>query len=192
MNLNSLKTSAQQKARKRVGRGNGNNWGRTCGRGEKGQMSRSGANHRPYFEGGQIPLIRRLPKRGFTNPNHKNYTLVNVCELNRKFESGEEVNVLSLAKKAMISKIEFGLKILGSGELTKKLTVTADAFSESAKAKIEAAGGTWHIAGDDNAADAEEAPAVVEGKAAPVEEAEAAAPETADAADEASKSAESE
>ncbi|OVE82560.1 50S ribosomal protein L15 [bacterium M21] len=146
MKLHSLSRTTKRKARKRVGRGNGNNWGRTCGRGEKGQMSRSGATHRPCFEGGQIPLIRRLPKRGFTNPNHKYFTLVNVRSLEDNFENGEDVNVDVLAAKHMIThKLGAGLKILGSGELTKKLNVTACAFSESAKAKIEAAGGTCTI-----------------------------------------------
>ncbi len=148
MNLHSLTNKAGRKNRKRVGRGNGNNWGRTCGRGEKGQMSRSGAKHRPYFEGGQIPLIRRLPKRGFKSIAHKEYSLVNVGDLERNFESGEEVNTDILLQKAMISKIRCGLKVLGSGELTKSLTVTAAKFSEAAKAKIEAAGGTCIIETD--------------------------------------------
>ena len=142
MKLHSLANSRPKKARKRVGRGDGNNWGRTCGRGEKGQKSRSGYSRKAYFEGGQIPLFRRLPKRGFNNPNHKSYTLVNVKDLESNFESGDTVNLDVLKAKGMIGKNDELLKILGDGEITKSLNVAATCFSASAKSKIEAAKGT--------------------------------------------------
>ena len=129
-----------------MGRGNGNNWGRTCGRGEKGQLSRSGATRRPHFEGGQIPLFRRLPKRGFKSRSHKNYVLMNVDELEAAFEAGDTVNVETLAAKGLINKrLDDGLKVLGNGEISKALTVQAHASSASAKEKIEKAGGTLEI-----------------------------------------------
>jgi large subunit ribosomal protein L15 len=142
MKLHTLKPTDRRQARKRVGRGHGNNWGRTCGRGEKGQKSRSGYSRRPYFEGGQIPLFRRLPKRGFTNPNHKLWTLVNVRDLDTNFVAGETVDIESLTAKGMIGTIDTGLKILADGEISKSLTVKAHAYSATAKAKIEAAGGS--------------------------------------------------
>ena len=142
MRLHTLKSTVPRKNRKRVGRGNGNNWGRTCGRGEKGQMSRSGANHRPYFEGGQIPLLRRIPKRGFNNPNHKLYAVVNVGLLEGLFESGDTIDLAALQAKGLVKKVGAGLKVLGEGELSKSLTVRANRFSAAATAKVEAAGGT--------------------------------------------------
>ncbi len=143
MSLHDLENPAPRKQRKRVGRGNGNNWGRTCGRGEKGQMSRSGAHHRPYFEGGQIPLIRRLPKRGFKSYDHQEFSVVNIKALEAAFEDGETVDLEALSDRGLLSNLRnAGLKILGEGELTRRLTVKAHAFSGSAKAKIEAAGGT--------------------------------------------------
>ena len=166
MNLHTLKNSNPRQARKRVGRGNGNNWGRTCGRGEKGQKSRSGSTIRPHFEGGQIPLFRRLPKRGFKSRNHKLFAIVNVSALEEHFESGDDVNVMTLAQKTLISKIGAGLKILGNGELTKKLTVVADAFTGSARKKIEAAGGSCTVGTVD-------APVVEENNASTVEESDA-------------------
>jgi large subunit ribosomal protein L15 len=159
MKLHELKNSNTRQARKRVGRGNGNNWGRTCGRGEKGQKSRSGSTIRPHFEGGQIPLFRRLPKRGFKSRNHKLFAIVNIRNLEATFESGDEVNTITLAQKTLISKLGAGLKILGDGELTKKLTVVADAFTGSARQKIEAAGGTCTVGSTD-------APAVEENNVA--------------------------
>ncbi len=142
MKLHELKNVTPRKARKRVGRGDSSDYGRTSGRGEKGAGARSGHSHRAYFEGGQLPLFRRLPKRGFKNPNHKVYTVVNVGRLEREFDTGEEVNAESLRAKGVIGKKTYdGVKILGDGELTKKLTVTADKFSNSAREKIEAAGG---------------------------------------------------
>ena len=124
----------------RRGRGHGSGNGKTAGKGHKGQKARSGAP-RPGFEGGQMPLYRRLPKRGFKNRNSKNIVAFNVNELD-KFEDGAVVTVESLVEKGIIGDICDGVKVLGGGELTKKLTVKVNAFSESAKAKIEAAGGT--------------------------------------------------
>ena len=127
----------------RRGRGHGSGNGKTAGKGHKGQKARSGAP-RPGFEGGQMPLYRRLPKRGFKNRNSKNIVAFNVNELD-KFEDGAVVTVESLVEKGIIGDICDGVKVLGGGELTKKLTVKVNAFSESAKAKIEAAGGTCEV-----------------------------------------------
>lgn len=144
MKLHSLNSPFKRKVRKRVGRGHGNNWGRTAGRGEKGQLSRSGATHRPHFEGGQITYFRRMPKKGFKSRNHKLFTVINVDMLERHFAAGDLVDVEALARKGLIgAKLDdAGLKILGSGEISKSLTVKAHAFSGSAQSKIEAAGGT--------------------------------------------------
>ena len=128
----------------RRGRGHGSGNGKTAGKGHKGQKARSGGGVRPGFEGGQMPLYRRLPKRGFTNRNSKEIIAINVDVLNR-FEDGAEVTVDSLLASGAISKIGDGVKILGNGELTKKLTVKVNAVSETAKSKIEAAGGTVEL-----------------------------------------------
>ena len=127
----------------RRGRGHGSGNGKTAGKGHKGQKARSGAP-RPGFEGGQMPLYRRLPKRGFKNRNTKNIIALNIHELER-FEDGAVVTVESLVEKGIIGDVCDGVKALGGGELTKKLTVKLNAFSESAKAKIEAAGGTCEV-----------------------------------------------
>ena len=127
----------------RRGRGHGSGNGKTAGKGHKGQKARSGAT-RPGFEGGQMPLYRRLPKRGFNNRNTKDIVAINVSVLNR-FEDGAEVTVESLLASGAISRAGDGVKILGNGELSKKLTVKVCALSESAKAKIEAAGGTVEV-----------------------------------------------
>ncbi|MBR3007467.1 MAG: 50S ribosomal protein L15 [Stomatobaculum sp.] len=127
----------------RRGRGHGSGNGKTAGKGHKGQKARSGAP-RPGFEGGQMPLYRRLPKRGFKNRNTKNIIAFNIHELER-FEDGAVVTVESLVEKGIIGDVCDGVKALGGGELTKKLTVKLNAFSESAKAKIEAAGGTCEV-----------------------------------------------
>lgn len=127
----------------RRGRGHGSGNGKTAGKGHKGQKARSGAP-RIGFEGGQMPLYRRLPKRGFTNRNTKEIIAINVSAL-EKFENGATVTVDALLEAGVISKACDGVKILGNGELTKKLTVQVNAFSESAKAKIEAAGGTAEV-----------------------------------------------
>ena len=127
----------------RRGRGHGSGNGKTAGKGHKGQKARSGAP-RPGFEGGQMPLYRRLPKRGFKNRNTRNIIAFNIHELER-FEDGAVVTVESLVEKGIIGDVCDGVKALGGGELTKKLTVKLNAFSESAKAKIEAAGGTCEV-----------------------------------------------
>ncbi len=127
----------------RRGRGHGSGNGKTAGKGHKGQKARSGAP-RPGFEGGQMPLYRRLPKRGFKNRNTKDIVGINVSALDR-FEDGAVVTVESLLDAGIIKNPRDGVKILGNGELSKKLTVKANAFSESAKAKIEAAGGTIEV-----------------------------------------------
>ena len=128
----------------RKGRGNGSGNGKTAGRGQKGQWSRSGGGVRVDFEGGQMPLARRLPKRGFNNIFAKPLEAVNVSAL-EKFEDGAVVTVEELMEKGILSKCEYGVKILGNGSITKKLTVKANAFSESAKAKIEEAGGKAEV-----------------------------------------------
>ncbi len=127
----------------RRGRGHGSGNGKTAGKGHKGQKARSGAP-RPGFEGGQMPLYRRLPKRGFTNRNTKEIVGINVSVLDR-FEDGAVVTVDTLVETRIVKNPRDGVKILGNGELTKKLTVKANAFSEGAKAKIEAAGGTCEV-----------------------------------------------
>ena len=124
----------------RKGRGHGSGNGKTAGYGHKGQKARSGAP-RPGFEGGQMPLYRRLPKRGFTNRNRVEYVGVNVSALNG-FEDGAVVDVIALYEAGLVKKVLGGVKILGNGELTKKLTVKADAFTQTAREKIEAAGGS--------------------------------------------------
>ena len=126
--------------KRRVGRGPGSGLGKTAGRGTKGQKSRSGGSIPPGFEGGQMPLQRRLPKRGFTNPFKKRYALVSVEALNR-FDDGEEVTPERLKEERLIKKVRDGVKILGNGELSKKLTVHAHKFTKSAEEKITAAGG---------------------------------------------------
>lgn len=145
MKLNTLRNTSPRKNRKRVGRGDGNNWGRTCGRGEKGQKSRSGYSRKSYFEGGQIPLFRRLPKRGFNHPANVEYTLVNVKNLEQNFDDGEHVTIDVLISKGMVGKKVSDVKILGDGDISKALTVEATQFSASAKAKIEAAKGTCKL-----------------------------------------------
>ena len=130
-----------KKSAVRVGRGNGSGCGKTSGRGQKGQGSRSGGGVRPGFEGGQMPLTRRIPKRGFTNIFAKVYTTINVEELD-VFEDGTLITAQILKDCGFISKIGDGIKILGRGELSKKLDVKAVKFTASAKEKIEAAGGT--------------------------------------------------
>ena len=127
----------------RRGRGHGSGNGKTAGKGHKGQKARSGAP-RIGFEGGQMPLYRRIPKRGFKNRNTKEIVAINVSAL-EKFDNGTVVDVEKLLEAGVISKVCDGVKILGNGELTKKLTVKVDAFSETAKSKIEAAGGTAEV-----------------------------------------------
>ena len=145
MNLSELRPAAgsTHSANFRVGRGHGSGNGKTAGKGHKGQKARSGAP-RPGFEGGQMPLYRRLPKRGFTNRNTKDIVSINITELNR-FEDGAVVTIETLVENGVINNPKDGVKILGNGELTKKLTVKANAFSASAAEKIQALGGTTEV-----------------------------------------------
>ena len=141
MKLNELSPAqGSVKAGYRKGRGPGSGNGKTAGKGHKGQNARSGGGVRPGFEGGQLPLYRKLPKRGFTNRFAVNYSIVNVEALN-KFEDGAVVDLEALVAAKIVRKPLDGLKVLGNGELTKKLTVKATVFSATAKEKIEAAGG---------------------------------------------------
>lgn len=145
MRLDELKPAEGSKfSKKRVGRGIGSGTGKTSGKGHKGQNARSGGGVRPGFEGGQMPLYRRLPKRGFTNIFAKQYVSVNVEELN-KFEDGAEVTAEAMIEQGIIKKALDGVKILGRGELTKKLNVKVAKYSESAKEKIEKAGGKAEV-----------------------------------------------
>ena len=129
---------------KRVGRGHGSGNGKTAGKGHKGQKARAGRGFRPGFEGGQMPLQRRVPKRGFNNIFAKEYSIVNVSAL-EVFEDGAVVNAAALAEKGLIKSANESVKVLGNGEITKKLTVTATAFSASAAEKIQKAGGSVEV-----------------------------------------------
>nr|CRH06661.1 50S ribosomal protein L15 [Candidatus Magnetococcus massalia] len=128
--------------RNRVGRGPASGNGKTSGRGHKGQKARSGGYHKRGFEGGQMPLQRRLPKRGFTNHTRKEYTLVNISQLEEAFDAGSEINQEAMREKGLLGKrLKTGIKLLGNGEITKAITIHADKASASAIAKVEAAGG---------------------------------------------------
>ena len=145
MKLHELAPAAgATKAPKRIGRGTGSGTGKTSARGQKGQKSRSGGGVRPGFEGGQMPLARRLPKRGFTNIFAKEYATVNVSAL-EVFEDGTEITAEFLKERGVIKKVLDGLKVLGDGELTKKLNVKAVKFTKSAEEKIKNAGGTAEV-----------------------------------------------
>jgi large subunit ribosomal protein L15 len=145
MKLHELSPSpGSRKERKRLGRGPSSGTGKTSGRGHKGQNSRSGGGVRPGFEGGQNPLYRRLPKRGFVNPTRKEYAVVNTEDLN-SFAAGTEVTPEFLMTNGVVKNAKSGIKILGNGEVTVKLTVKANKFSQSAVEKIEAAGGTTEV-----------------------------------------------
>lgn len=144
MKLHELKPSQARKERNRVGRGMSSGNGKTSGRGHKGQNSRSGGGVRPGFEGGQMPLFQRLPKRGFTNIHRKEYAVVNLSTLN-SFEEGTEVTPELLLETGLVSKLKAGIKVLGNGTVEKKLTVKAHKFSASAKEAIEAAGGQTEV-----------------------------------------------
>lgn len=133
------------KERKRIGRGAASGQGKTAGKGHKGQKARSGSNAHIGFEGGQMPLQRRIPKRGFNNIFATEMAIANVATLDKYFDDGATVTVDALIEKGIIKKTLDGVKILGQGELTKKLTVQANAFSDSAKSKIEAAGGKAEV-----------------------------------------------
>ena len=145
MNLHELSPAAGSNTKGyRKGRGEGSGNGKTAGRGQKGQWARSGGGVRVGFEGGQMPLTRRIPKRGFNNIFAKRLESVNISVL-EKFEDGAVINAETLLAEGILSKCEYGVKILGNGSLTKKLTVQASAFSASAKEKIEAAGGKAEV-----------------------------------------------
>ena len=145
MKLNELSPAVgSTKEAYRKGRGHGSGNGKTAGRGHKGQKARSGGGTRIGFEGGQMPLARRIPKRGFNNIFAKPLEAINVSVLD-KFEDGAVVDAKALLEKGILSKCEYGVKILGNGSITKKLTVQASAFSASAKEKIEAAGGKVEV-----------------------------------------------
>lgn len=133
-----------RKVRTRVGRGIGSGLGKTAGRGHKGQNSRAGGGTRPGFEGGQMPLYRRLPKRGFFNKFGKEYAEVNVSELNR-FEEGTVVDPVALIEAGVLKNVRDGVRILGNGEITKSLTVIANGFTKTAEEKIIAAGGKVEV-----------------------------------------------
>lgn len=129
------------KERKRIGRGAGSGQGKTAGKGHKGQKARAGRGIRPGFEGGQMPLQRRLPKRGFNNIFRKEIAIVNVADIDAAFDNGAVVTIEALIEKGLVKKELDGVKVLGHGEMSKSLTVQVNAYSASAKEKIEAAGG---------------------------------------------------
>ncbi len=145
MDLHSLQTAEGSKHRRiRLGRGRASGKGKTSGRGHKGQMSRTGSVHKPLFEGGQMPLVRKLPKRGFSNFTRKTFVPVNLDAL-AKFDEGTEITIELLKEKGLVNGRFDGVKILGNGSVEKKLTVKVNAFSATAKEKIEAAGGSCEI-----------------------------------------------
>mgnify|MGYP000399661568 CR=1 FL=1 len=144
MKLHTMNLAETRTERNRVGRGPGSGNGKTSGRGQKGQKSRSGGGVRLGFEGGQTPLARRLPKRGFTNFNRKEYAIVNVETLNR-FEDGATVNAAALIEAGILKNVRDGVRILGNGQLDKSLTVIANGFTKSAADKITAAGGKVEV-----------------------------------------------
>ena len=143
MKLGELKPAVEKKDRKRVGRGTGSGKGKTSGKGHKGQKARSGGGVRRGFEGGQTPLYRRLPKRGFTNINSKNYTEVTLTMLNNS--KATDVTAESLVEEGIIGKVNDGIVVLATGKLDKKLNVKAKRFTASAKEKIEALGGKAEV-----------------------------------------------
>ncbi|MCZ0718073.1 50S ribosomal protein L15 [Aerococcus kribbianus] len=145
MNLNELHPAeGSRHVRKRIGRGTSSGQGKTSGRGQKGQKARSGGKVRLGFEGGQTPLFRRIPKRGFTNLNRKEYAVVNLDDLN-VFEDGQNVQPADFIEAGIVKKEKAGIKVLGNGELERKLNVKATKFSASAKEAIEAAGGSCEV-----------------------------------------------
>lgn len=147
MNLNELKpVEGARHYKKRVGRGVGSGMGKTATRGHKGQNARSGGGVRPAFEGGQTPLFKRLPKRGFTNINRKEFAVVNLGDINDKFEAGSVIDVETLKQAGLVKKEYEGVKILSNGELTKAVTIKAQKFSKAATEKIAAVGGTVEVA----------------------------------------------
>lgn len=146
MKLNELNRAPEAKAKKIVGRGPGSKTGKTSGRGQKGQKSRSGVSIHAWFQGGQTPLYRRVPKRGFSNARFKEeYATINLSDLNKFFKDGDEVTPEILKEKGIIKKQLCGVKVLGNGELKCKLTIKANRFSSSAVTKIESAGGKAEV-----------------------------------------------
>ena len=146
MKLHELNALPEAKAKKRVGRGPGSGMGKTATRGEKGQKTRSGASIAPWFQGGQTPLYRRIPKRGFNNARFTTrYATINLSDLNKNFNDGDVVTPEILKEKGIIKKQLSGVKVLATGNLEKKLTVIANRFSSVAVSKIEAAGGTTEV-----------------------------------------------
>lgn len=146
MKLHELSPAAgSKKEARRVGRGHGSGWGKTAGKGHKGQKARSGGGVRPGFEGGQMPLQRRVPKRGFNNIFAKKVVTVSLADLNKKFEDGAEVTVETLVAAGVVKNSFDAVKVLGNGKLEKKLNVKVSAYSESAKAAIEAVGGKAEV-----------------------------------------------
>ena len=146
MRLENLPKTSEMKARKRVGRGPGSGMGKTSTRGENGQKSRSGASIKPWFQGGQSPLYRRIPKRGFNNANFANrFATINLSDLNRYFNDGDVVTPEVLFERRILKKGLNGVKVLGNGKLEKKLTVKANLFTNSAITKIEELGGTTEV-----------------------------------------------
>jgi len=145
VNLSNLKPAPGSRRKKfRVGRGTGSKLGKTAGRGNKGQQSRKGYSRRPGFEGGQMPLVRRIPKRGFNNPFGAEFTVVNVAALNA-FSAGETVGPLEMVSRGLVRQFRDGVKVLGDGDLKVALTVRAHKFSKSAREKITAAGGKVEV-----------------------------------------------
>lgn len=146
MKLNELVASPEAKAKKRVGRGPGSGMGKTATRGENGQKSRSGASIKPWFQGGQSPLYRRIPKRGFNNARFETkFATINISDLNKYFKDGDVVTPELLKERGIVKKQLCGVKVLGSGVLEHKLTVKANRFSSAAVTKIESAGGKTEV-----------------------------------------------
>ena len=146
MKLSELQPAPGAKhSKKRLGRGTGSGLGKTAGKGHKGQKARSGGGKGPYFEGGQTPLQRRMPKRGFTNIFKKEYVVLNVEALEAKFEPGATVDTQALVTSGLVSNLRDGIRILGRGDITKALNVKAKGFSKTAEEKIKAAGGSIEV-----------------------------------------------
>ena len=146
MKLHELNALPEARKRKIVGRGPGSNWGKTSGKGQKGQKSRSGVSIKPWFQGGQAPLYRRIPKRGFNNARFEEvFAVINLSDLNNFFKDGDVVTPEVLKEKGIIKKQLAGIKVLANGKLEKKLTVKANRFSSAAVTKIENAGGKTEV-----------------------------------------------
>ena len=146
MKLHELNALPEAKRKKIVGRGPGSNWGKTSGKGQKGQKSRSGVSIKPWFQGGQAPLYRRIPKRGFNNARFEEvFAVINLADLNKFFNDGDVVTPEVLKEKGIIKKQLAGIKVLANGKLEKKLTIKANRFSASAVTKIENAGGKTEV-----------------------------------------------